>query len=667
MRSRSFTRESFAVVALLAVGIGIGCGDSSVASVPRVDPAPTHGGDEPPDAEPALATFARETTWFLEVDAHMTYADDEWSRHEGERLTLALGRRDDGVLVGTMTTPDGAADLVDAVATDGPWLELRRHTGDRWDWFRLHVRDGIAVGRYARATTAERPPITSYDHLVTGFRDAEFALGAAGPLGWDLLVANSLRARVRIDRGATGGFVGRFKIYGDLMQVPPSEGEELEFDLEDVAFDGTRLAFTRRDPAGALRETFTATAAGRTLDGTLTRDGQAPVRVHGTRSNLLAYGLVPRADRTSWQETTRRRLEDLLMAGNPAPSGPCAVTLGAASAPPSSAALYPNRDDDAATWPQSYTLAELTISCRLVSRFDGLPVPRPRVIHGWVAKPIAAAPPAGYRTVIAVNGHNGNAHDVMTPDHEFWYGDAFARRGYLVVAMDVKHHPDEPVDGEDGVISPILGDGFATSDWEEDGERVWDVMRATDYALSRSDVDAPHLAITGLSMGGEVTTLAAALDPRFATVVPAGWSPDTDVLEMKGSHGCWKWHNAEIRDYVDQSGLHALIAPRPLVVLTGKDDPIFSDRDPHWSHELQLMRRSRVAYVGAEAARIHHYLHFDVHAYHVGDRREGEAGGLGVQVTALPVTPESSQLWQNDGETTSIAPTLFDLLTKLSP
>lgn len=56
--------------------------------------------------------------------------------------------------------------------------------------------------------------------------------------------------------------------------------------------------------------------------------------------------------------------------------------------------------------------------------------------------------------------------------------------------------------------------GFDSSDWEEDGERSWDVMRALDYLLSLKYVDAKCVLITGLSMGGEITTITVKVSNR---------------------------------------------------------------------------------------------------------------------------------------------------------
>src|SRR5262249_8441236 len=117
---------------------------------------------------------------------------------------------------------------------------------------------------------------------------------------------------------------------------------------------------------------------------------------------------------------------------------------------------------------------------------------------------------------------------------------------------------------------------------------------------------APNrVLVAGLSMGGELATYVAALYPEIAMAIPAGYSPDIGVSHSHNhtnndpiayAHACWRWINAEMLEYIDASDLHALIAPRPLIVHTGLPDTTYSPRDPPFSADKQVARRSRVAY-----------------------------------------------------------------------
>ena len=65
-----------------------------------------------------------------------------------------------------------------------------------------------------------------------------------------------------------------------------------------------------------------------------------------------------------------------------------------------------------------------------------------------------------------------------------------------------------------------------------------------------------------------------------------------------GNHPCWRWLNADVREYVDTSDFYALTAPRPLIVETGKVDFTFSQFPQPFASDKQVLRRSRIAYGG---------------------------------------------------------------------
>jgi hypothetical protein len=184
--------------------------------------------------------------------------------------------------------------------------------------------------------------------------------------------------------------------------------------------------------------------------------------------------------------------------------------------------------------------------------------------------------------------------------------------------------------------------------------------------------------VTGLSLGGEVATIVAALEPRFSMAIPSGWSSDTGVFYFN-SHGCAHWVNANSREYIDTSDYHALIAPRPLIVQTGKRDhtyskvnnAFFSDHPARFAGDKTVARRSRKAY-GDERDNFIHYLHYDEHRYHFGDvpSTDNEPDYLQgyepfVRKSSVnepgPRLPESLT-WQTDPSTRNTNRTLFDYI-----
>jgi dienelactone hydrolase len=251
-------------------------------------------------------------------------------------------------------------------------------------------------------------------------------------------------------------------------------------------------------------------------------------------------------------------------------------------------------------------------------------------------------------------------------DDAFWHGESAARRDLMVLAIDIGHRDHWSVGPI--VHHPIVDAGYADSNWEEDGERCFSVRRAIDWLLQQPHVRGDRVFMAGLSLGGEVTTITSGLDPRIAMAIVAGYSPDMHVMDLNGNHPCYRWDHADIHEYLDASDWEALTAPRPLLVETGKVDPTFSPGHPPYAADKQVTRRGRAAY-GPDAARLIHYLHYDVHHFHVGaanpshpDRPQG--------ILAAAVTDAAGpgdRAWQSDGTTIPRSPSLYHLMNELLP
>jgi dienelactone hydrolase len=290
-------------------------------------------------------------------------------------------------------------------------------------------------------------------------------------------------------------------------------------------------------------------------------------------------------------------------------------------------------------------------------------------------------PTNGWPAIIVLNGHDGSAQGTLdAADPLYWYGDAWARRGWVVLTIDIGHRPlsdrsalyrdyvdgDRPDDGN-GTHAAIRNAAL-DSDWVEDGERTWDAERAVDFLATLGTIDPARVAVTGLSMGGEVASFAAALDPRIAAAVPAGFVPDLSVMALNGNHPCWRWLTGDPRDYFSVSDLHALIAPRPLVAETGLDDDTFSQVMPPYVDGKELARRSRAAFADAAQAFVL-YLHPGGHEYRFGDVTVVDgAAPLFMTVPAVDEPRAPGDLtWAADGTTVNLGETLADSLGYFLP
>ncbi|MBF0244147.1 MAG: acetylxylan esterase [Planctomycetes bacterium] len=106
------------------------------------------------------------------------------------------------------------------------------------------------------------------------------------------------------------------------------------------------------------------------------------------------------------------------------------------------------------------------------------------------------------------------------------------------------------------------------------GERVWDMQRLLDWALTALSVDARRVAITGNSGGGTVSLYAAAVEPRFTVTAPSCY-----FCTFAGSIGsinhCDCNYVPGIMRLGEMADIAGLCAPRPFRVIAGLKDEIF--------------------------------------------------------------------------------------------
>jgi len=109
------------------------------------------------------------------------------------------------------------------------------------------------------------------------------------------------------------------------------------------------------------------------------------------------------------------------------------------------------------------------------------------------------------------------------------------------------------------------------------GERVFDVDRGIDYLLTRSDVDAERIGVMGNSGGGTISVFSAALLPRLAFAMPSCYFCTFRDSIMSIGH-CVDNYVPGLLLHAEMSDVLGLFAPRPVVVVAGKTDPIFPVR-----------------------------------------------------------------------------------------
>ena len=108
------------------------------------------------------------------------------------------------------------------------------------------------------------------------------------------------------------------------------------------------------------------------------------------------------------------------------------------------------------------------------------------------------------------------------------------------------------------------------------GERVWDVMRVLDAVTAHFGdlITMKGSVLMGNSGGGTATYYTACLEHRFDGFMPscAVCTYQNSIVEI---HHCTCNYVPRIARYFDMGDLAAMIAPKALVVVCGKDDDIF--------------------------------------------------------------------------------------------
>ncbi|MEO5804004.1 MAG: alpha/beta hydrolase family protein [Verrucomicrobiota bacterium] len=159
-------------------------------------------------------------------------------------------------------------------------------------------------------------------------------------------------------------------------------------------------------------------------------------------------------------------------------------------------------------------------------------------------------------------------------------GPTLAKRGYVVIAIDAycfgERNGKGPAGPEDkGSSGEMSASKFNL--WA--GRTLWgmilrDDLMALDYLVSRPEVDARRIGVTGMSMGATRSWWLMALDERIKTGVPVACMTRYQNLiahDALPKHGIYYFVPGML-NYFDTEAVIALIAPRPVLFMTGDAD-----------------------------------------------------------------------------------------------
>lgn len=235
------------------------------------------------------------------------------------------------------------------------------------------------------------------------------------------------------------------------------------------------------------------------------------------------------------------------------------------------------------------TIVEAEVDCgdhvrrELVLQAAGL---EPLPVHLLVPKNVTGKLPG----LLALHGHGNFGHDPVAgvddrpevrraiDSSNYDYGRQFVRRGYAVVCPCFtpfgsrrKDKGDNDICGVTAIRLQFLGRSLI-------GENLRDARWALNALLQLAPVDPQRLGCIGLSLGGRMTTLVAAVDERIRVAVVSGaLNCFQERISTPYSAGCQLIPG--ILEFGDIPEIAGLIAPRPLLFETGLKDGLIK---PEW-------------------------------------------------------------------------------------
>jgi dienelactone hydrolase len=229
----------------------------------------------------------------------------------------------------------------------------------------------------------------------------------------------------------------------------------------------------------------------------------------------------------------------------------------------------------------------------------------------YLLTPKPSRTPAKTAGILALHGHGANGYDAAAGiahtdeqrkavrDANYDYGLQLVRQGYVVAIpcftpfgrrLDSK----EAYGGDDPcavtfIRMQVLGKVLIS-------ENLRDALWAFELLAANEQVDPERIGCVGLSYGGRMTMLTAALNPRIRVAVMSG---ALNVMQERISHrySCGAQVIPGLLEYGDVPEIAGLIAPRPCLWEIGNQDGLMVK--PWIEPAAQRMRKVYSA-LGAE-------------------------------------------------------------------
>jgi dienelactone hydrolase len=175
----------------------------------------------------------------------------------------------------------------------------------------------------------------------------------------------------------------------------------------------------------------------------------------------------------------------------------------------------------------------------------------------------------------------------MIEFYNYDYGLQLAKLGYVAICPDCRgfgERRDESlqIDGDEkafltstcyqlGHMAEPLGQTVI-------GMNTWDLMRLIDYIYERNEWRLDTLGCLGFSGGGMQTLWLSALDDRIKQVVISGYMYGYRDSLLILNENCSCNYVPHLWEHLDMGDIGALIAPRPLMIQSCREDHLNGPR-----------------------------------------------------------------------------------------
>lgn len=206
---------------------------------------------------------------------------------------------------------------------------------------------------------------------------------------------------------------------------------------------------------------------------------------------------------------------------------------------------------------------------------------------------------AGKNTVAGLGEYTAIQEKIQY--YHYDYGWQLARLGYVAVCPDCRGFGErrEDISDTNDPMTALKGDCYWLAHMGEPlgipvaGMLTWDLMRAVDYLAERGEWDISTLSCLGFSGGGMQTLWLSALDDRVQLAVISGYLYGYRDALLSLNRNCSCNYVPHLWEHLDMGDIASLIAPRPLLIQSCRDDRLNGPRGIiNAVEQVEIVRKS---------------------------------------------------------------------------